>query len=71
VLEFIAICVRDRGVSPTMLEIGSFLGAHKTTAREHVYKLVDRGALGSRNWGMPRSLFLTEAAQGLIGARSA
>lgn len=71
VLEYIANTINGRGVSPTMDEIGAFLGVHKTTAREHVYKLVERGALNSTNWGMPRSIYLTEAAQGHLRAMSA
>ena len=64
VLKFVDATFKDRGVSPTMEEIGSFLGVHKSTAGEHVLKLVDRGALATSNWGMPRSVYLTDAARG-------
>ncbi|MEL6715151.1 MAG: hypothetical protein AAFU73_23460 [Planctomycetota bacterium] len=60
VLEFIHSTRLARGVSPTLAEVGAYLGVHRTTARDHVHALRLAGAIDSTDNGSPRAIFVTE-----------
>ena len=60
VLEFIHSTRIASGVSPTLTEVGEFLGVHKTTARDHVHALRVAGAVDSTDTGTPRSIYVTD-----------
>ncbi|MEO1700183.1 MAG: hypothetical protein AAFU73_23055 [Planctomycetota bacterium] len=63
VLEYVASFREGHGVSPTLTEVGAFLGVSKSTARDHVLSLRIAGALGSNDAGLHRALYVTEAGQ--------
>lgn len=63
VLRFVFAHRRERGFSPTLDEIGIYLGVHKSTARDHVVGLITAGALACTEWGTPRAIFVTELAE--------
>lgn len=66
VLLYIAETQERIGVSPTLCEIGGYLGVHTTTARDHVHALGMRGALTSTNCGRARSISLTLAGRTFV-----
>jgi SOS-response transcriptional repressor LexA len=45
VLQFIATTIHNKGVAPTLREVGDQLGVKKTTALEHVAHLIEKGWL--------------------------
>lgn len=70
VLTFIAGYIKEEACSPTQAEIAAFLGVHRTTARDHILRLADRGALTTECHGKSRCMRLTQAAVAFVDLRA-
>jgi repressor LexA len=65
ILDFIAGCVQDRGLAPTLREIGGRFGVSVGTAQDQVRALEAKGLL-KRRAGLARSFMPLDDAAGLL-----